>query len=286
MNTTAPLSALAGRRFRKMHGLGNDFVVLDARAEPLALSAAEIALLADRHLGIGCDQLIVIEPGDGAAQAFMRIYNADSSEVSACGNATRCVGRILMEESGADDATLRTRAGLLRTSRAADGRITADMGPARLDWEEIPLATPCDTLRVPFTLGPLTNPVAVSMGNPHAVFFVPDVAAVDVAGLGRAVETDAMFPEKTNVEFVEDLGHGRLRMRVWERGVGITQACGSGACATLVAAARRGITGREGTVVLDGGELDIAWAENGHVLMTGSATLAYEGTLGELETGK
>lgn len=286
MSSSAPHSALAGRRFRKMHGLGNDFVVLDARAEPLALSPAAIAAIADRRTGVGCDQLIVIEPGDAGAEAFMRIYNADASEVSACGNATRCVARVLMEETGRADATLRTRAGLLRAARAADGRIAADMGPARLDWQEIPLASPCDTARVPFTLGPLLEPVAVSMGNPHAVFFVPSVAAVDLETLGPAVETDSLFPEKTNVEIVEDLGHGRLRMRVWERGVGITRACGTGACATLVAAARRGISGRSATVVLDGGELDIAWADNGHVLMTGTASLAYEGTLAELQIGK
>lgn len=279
-------TGLAGRRFRKMHGLGNDFVIFDARTEALALSPVEIAAIADRNLGVGCDQLIVIEPGDDAADAFMRIYNADASEVSACGNATRCVGRLLMEEGGRDEIALRTRAGLLRAGRAADGRITADMGPARLDWQEIPLATPCDTARVPFALGPLVTPVAVSMGNPHAVFFVPAVAAIDLETLGPAVETDSLFPEKTNVEIVEDLGHGRLRMRVWERGVGITRACGTGACATLVAAARRGITGRSGTVVLDGGELDIAWTETGHVLMTGTATLAYEGALGELNIGK
>lgn len=286
MSSSAPHSALAGRRFRKMHGLGNDFVVLDARAAPLALSPAAIAAIADRRTGVGCDQLIVIEPGDAGAEAFMRIYNADASEVSACGNATRCVARVLMEETGRAEATLRTRAGLLRATRAADGRITADMGPARLDWQEIPLATPCDTARVPFALGPLLEPVAVSMGNPHAVFFVPSVAAVDLETLGPAVETDSLFPEKTNVEIVEDLGHGRLRMRVWERGVGITRACGTGACATLVAAARRGISGRGATVVLDGGELDIAWADTGHVLMTGTASLAYEGTLAELQIGK
>ncbi len=286
MSSSAPHSALAGRRFRKMHGLGNDFVVLDARAAPLALSPAAIAAIADRRTGVGCDQLIVIEPGDAGADAFMRIYNADASEVSACGNATRCVARVLMEETGRADVTLRTRAGLLRAARAADGRIAADMGPARLDWQEIPLATPCDTARVPFALGPLLEPVAVSMGNPHAVFFVPSVAAVDLETLGPAVETDSLFPEKTNVEIVEDLGHGRLRMRVWERGVGITRACGTGACATLVAAARRGISGRSATVVLDGGELDIAWADNGHVLMTGTASLAYEGTLAELQIGK
>lgn len=279
-------SALEGRRFRKMHGLGNDFVVLDARAEPLTLSAAQIAGLANRRTGIGCDQLIVIEPGDAEAEAFMRIYNSDASQVSACGNATRCVARLLMEETGASEATIRTRAGLLRTRRAADGGITADMGPALLEWTQIPLAVPCDTLHAPYSLEPLVDPVCVSMGNPHVVFFVPDVAAIDLETLGPAIETDSFFPEKTNVEIVQQLGPDTLRMRVWERGVGITQACGTGACATLVAAARRGLTGRTGKVVLDGGVLEIEWAENGHVLMTGAATLVGEGTLHELETEK
>ncbi len=283
MNTAhAAFAALRGRPFRKMHGLGNDFVVFDARKHALALSPAQAAAVADRRRGIGCDQVIAIEPGDATADAFMRIFNADGTEVSACGNATRCVARLLMEESGHGEATLRTRAGLIRAVAAGDGKVTADMGAARLKWDEIPLAEACDTLSLPILMGALEYPVAVSMGNPHAVFFVADAEAVDLSTLGPVIETHPLFPEKTNVEAVSVAGNGRLRMRVWERGVGITQACGTGACAALVAAARRGLTDRKAEVILDGGSLRITWAENGHVLMTGPAELAFEGAIGDL----
>ncbi|MGE4526789.1 MAG: diaminopimelate epimerase [Rhodospirillaceae bacterium] len=279
------LCALTGRRFRKMHGLGNDFVVIDARAEPLALSPAAAAAIADRRSGVGCDQVIVIEAGDG--EAFMRIHNADGSEVSACGNATRCVARLLMEESGEAAATLRTRAGLIRAFAAADGLITADMGPAGLDWREIPLAEAHDTLALPLAAGGYGEPVAVSMGNPHAVFFVADAEAVALPAIGPVIEVHPMFPEKTNVEFAHIIAPNRIRMRVWERGTGITRACGTGACATAVAAARRGLAGRKSEVVLDGGSLFIEWTEEGRVLMTGPATLAFEGVLGDvLPVGK
>jgi diaminopimelate epimerase len=283
MNTRHdPFAALRGRPFRKMHGLGNDFVVFDARARALRLSPAQAAAVADRRCGVGCDQVIVVEPGDAETAAFMRIFNADGSEVSACGNATRCVARLLMEETGLGEATLRTRAGLIRAVAADGGRITADMGPARLKWDEIPLAETCDTLSLPILMGALESPVAVSMGNPHAVFFVPEAEAVDLPTLGPAIEVHPLFPEKTNVEAVSVAGPNRLRMRVWERGVGITRACGTGACAALVAAVRRGLVDRTAEVILDGGSLTITWAENGHVLMTGPAALAFEGTIGDL----
>jgi len=282
MNTLHDLSALRGRSFRKMHGLGNDFVVIDARAEPLTLSADVAAALADRRGGVGCDQVIAIEPGDAEAAAFMRILNADGSEVSACGNATRCVARLLMEETGAAETTLRTRAGLIRAHAARDGMITADMGQARLDWADIPLAAAHDTLSLPVAVDGLPAPVGVSMGNPHAVFFVPDAEAVALSTLGPKVETHALFPEKTNVEFAHLIAPGRIRMRVWERGTGITRACGTGACATAVAAARRGLTGRSAEVVLDGGSLFIEWTEDGRVLMTGPATLSFAGTFSDI----
>jgi len=282
MSTHDDLCALAGRRFRKMHGLGNDFVVIDARAEPLPLSPAAAAALADRRSGVGCDQVIVIEPGDGEAAAFMRIYNSDGSEVSACGNATRCVARLLMEEAGTAETTLRTRAGLIRAFAAADGMITADMGQAGLDWRAIPLAEAHDTLALPLAAGGYGEPVAVSMGNPHAVFFVANAEAVALSSIGPVIEVHPMFPEKTNVEFAHIIAPNRIRMRVWERGTGITRACGTGACATAVAAARRGLTGRASEVVLDGGSLFIEWTEDGRVLMTGPATLAFEGVLGDI----
>jgi diaminopimelate epimerase len=248
----------------------------------VCLSSAKIAELANRKTGIGCDQLVVIEPGDAKVEAVMRIYNADGSEVSACGNATRCVARLLMEGTGKREVLIKTRAGILHARRAEGDLITADMGPALLDWQQIPLAEDKDTLCLPIMFGEMLDPVAVSMGNPHAVFFVDDAEAVDLPSVGPMIETHPLFPEQTNVEAVSLLGKNRLRMRVWERGVGITEACGTGACATVVAAARRGLTDREAEVVLDGGSLHIVWDANNHVLMTGPATLAYTGVIAEI----
>ena len=263
-----------------MHGLGNDFVVFDARNHALALTTAEIAAVARRHTGIGCDQLIVIGPARGpSSDAFMTIFNADGSEVSACGNATRCVARLLLDESDLRSVVIETRAGLLDAERRDGGLVAVDMGPARLDWRDIPLADPVDTLHLGIESGPLSDPAGVSMGNPHAVFFVPDVAAIDLAALGPGLEHHPLFPERANIEIAQILDPATIRMRVWERGTGITQACGTGACATLVAAARRGLTGRRATLVLDGGTLDIEWLRDGHVLMTGPAALSYRGRI-------
>jgi diaminopimelate epimerase len=268
------------RRFTKMHGLGNDFVVFDARDNALDLSAAQIRALADRHTGIGCDQVIVVErPKAGLADAFMRIHNADGGEVAACGNATRCVADMVMREKGIDHAVIQTGAGLLDTERAPGGRVRVDMGPARLDWRDIPLKDACDTAHVPLALGPLSDPVAVNMGNPHAVFFVPEAAAIDLAKLGAQLEHHPIFPERANIGVAQVLSRERLRLRVWERGAGITLACGSGACAALVAAARRGLMGRHGFVMLDGGELEIEWLQDGHVVMTGPIATAFTGAV-------
>ena len=268
------------RSFLKMHGLGNDFVVFDARRLPLELPAAVVRAVADRRTGVGCDQLIVIEPArTSGTAAFMRIRNADGGEVSACGNASRCVALLLMTETGDDHVALETKAGRLEARRRADGLVTVDMGPALLDWREIPLLHPADTLSLDVAHGPLSAPVAVSMGNPHAVFFVPDVEEIALAEAGPILEHHPLFPQRTNVEIVQVLAPGRLRMRVWERGAGITSACGTGACATLVAAARRGLTGRSAEVVLDGGSLEIEWLPDNHVLMTGPATTSFSGTL-------
>jgi diaminopimelate epimerase len=271
---------MSGLAFTKMHGLGNDFVVLDGRGAPLALDPAQARAIADRRTGVGCDQLITILPPrmDGA-DAFMLILNADGDEVEACGNGARCVASILMGEAGAECTVIETVVGLLPTERGSNGAIAVDMGEARLGWREIPLAAAADTLALDVTVGPLSAPCAVNMGNPHAVFFVDDVEAVDLETHGPAVEHHPMFPERTNVEVIEALSATRLRMRVWERGVGITRACGSGACAALVAAHRRGITGRQAEVVLDGGSLEIAWLENGHVRMAGPAAVSFTGAL-------
>ncbi|PWC37067.1 diaminopimelate epimerase [Azospirillum sp. TSO22-1] len=268
------------RDFLKMHGLGNDFVVIDARNETYAPSEAEVRAISNRRTGVGCDQFIVVEPAqDPRASAFMRIRNADGGEVGACGNASRCVGWLLMEETGADRVIFQTAAGLLEASRAGDGLITVDMGPANLEWTAIPLAQPADTLHLPIEQGGVSDPVAVNMGNPHAVYFVPDAEAVDVAGIGPGLERHPLFPERTNVEFATVVAPNRIRMRVWERGAGVTQACGTGACATAVAAARRGLTGRKADVVLDGGTLTIEWREDGHVLMTGPVAVSFTGRL-------
>ena len=267
-----------------MHGLGNDFVVIDARRAAFAPSAGDVRAISNRRTGVGCDQFIVVEPAKRAdADAFMRIFNADGEEVGACGNASRCVGRLLMDESGADAARFETVAGLLQAFRSDGGLVTVDMGPARLDWRDIPLAEPADTLRLDaVALSGYAAPTAVGMGNPHAVFFVDDAESAPLAEVGPAFEHHPMFPQRTNAEFVHVAGPDQLRMRVWERGVGVTQACGTGACATAVAAMRRGLTGRTATVILDGGALRIHWREDdGHVLMTGPATIAYSGVLSD-----
>ena len=265
--------------FVKMHGLGNDFVVLDARTNPLGLDARAVRAIADRRTGVGCDQLIAIEHSD-TADAFMRIWNSDGEEVEACGNATRCIGALLIAGAGRNEVTIETVAGILNAEAAADGEVTVDMGPARLAAADVPLARDIDTLHVPVTAGGETlDGVAVSMGNPHVVFFVPDAAAVDPARLGPAIEHDPMFPRRVNVSFASVGTDGDIRLRVWERGVGVTRACGTAACATVVAAARRGLSGRKVDVVLDGGRLKMEWREDGHVFMTGPVALSFTGLL-------
>lgn len=266
--------------FIKMHGLGNDFVVLDARARPLPLEPAAVRALGDRRRGVGFDQLLVLEPAESPdADLFMRIYNPDGSESGACGNGARCVAALAMDESGRDRAVIETRRGLLHVAATKEGRVAVDMGAALTDWAAVPLAEARDTLHLAgVEAGPLTDPAAVGMGNPHCVFFVADAEAVALETLGPRIETHALFPERTNVEVASVSGPDRLRLRVWERGVGITLACGSGACAAAVAAARRGLTGRRVAVDLDGGRLDIDWREaDGHVLMTGPVATSFVG---------
>ena len=273
--------------FRKMHGLGNDFVVIDRRRDDIAISAPAARALADRHTGIGCDQLILIEPPhQPAAQVFMRILNADGSEAEACGNAARCISSLIAHESGFRQVRIETIAGLLEAKVRPDGTVGVDMGAAHTRWHEIPLAREMDTLDVDLAAGKLANPVCTNIGNPHATFFVADADAIDLAEFGPRLEHDPLFPQRANIGVATVLDQGQLRLRVWERGAGITRACGSGACAALVAAHRRGFTGRRATVRLDGGDLDIEWRADGHVVMTGPATLAFEGTFDpELITG-
>lgn len=266
--------------FIKMHGLGNDFVILDARRREIALGAERVRAIANRRTGIGCDQLIVLHnPADGAADAAFSIHNADGGEAEACGNAARCVAWMAMEESGRDTARLETGAGTLAARRDGPLSVTVDMGEPRFDWRDIPLASAADTLHLPLARGPLEDPVAVSMGNPHAVFFVDDADAVDLAALGPSLEHDPMFPERANIGVAEPRGPDRMRLRVWERGAGLTMACGTGACAALAAAHRRGLAGRRATMELDGGPLEIVWGEDGRVAMTGPVAIAFRGTL-------
>jgi diaminopimelate epimerase len=265
--------------FRKMHGLGNDFVVLDQRHGAVPIDAAMARNIADRRTGIGCDQLILIEPPrHPTAQVAMRILNADGSEAEACGNGTRCIARIVAEETGGKRVRIETMAGLLEAELLPDHNVAVDMGPARTGWRDIPLAREMDTNRVDLALGSLREPVCTNVGNPHATFFVADAEAIDLAALGPRLEHDTLFPERANIGVATVQGRGRIRFRVWERGAGITRACGTGACAALVAACRRGLTERHAIVVLDGGALDISWREDGHVIMTGPATLAFEGS--------
>jgi diaminopimelate epimerase len=264
--------------FLKMHGLGNDFAVFDARKQLLALDAAAARRIGDRRRGIGCDQIIVIEPASDA-DAFMRIRNADGDEVEICGNAARCVARLLLDETGKSAVTLMTLAGPLRCWDAGGGTVTVDMGAPELVWDRIPLARPVDSNLFDLDVDGLHYPcAAVSMGNPHCVLFVADADAAPVATLGPRIETHPMFPNRTNVEFVSVRDNAHIRMRVWERGAGITEACGSGTCASVVAANRRGLVGDRVEVTLDGGVLAIE-LKDGHVFMTGAATLAYRGEI-------
>src|SRR6202022_3706399 len=261
--------------FIKMHGLGNDFVVLDGRRAEIAVDAARACALANRRTGIGCDQVIVLEPPrHPTAQVTMRIRNPDGGEVEACGNATRCVAALLHRETGDTRMRIETIAGLLDAEILPDGYVAVDMGPARTDWREIPLARPMPNDRVELPLGLLAAPVCTNIGNPHATFFVADVEAVDLAALGPILEHDPLFPQRANIGVGAG---GDIRLRVWERGAGITRACGSGACAALVAAHRRGLAGRRAPVELDGGTLDIPWREEGHVIMTGPVALSFGG---------
>lgn len=265
--------------FRKMHGLGNDFVVLDARAAPLPVTPRLAAAIADRHTGIGCDQFIVMEPPGAGADVFMRIRNPDGSEAGACGNATRCIASLVADELGRDRVVVRTIAGDLPVERLPGGLWRADMGAPRLRWDQVPLAREADTTHLPIALGPVADPAACSMGNPHATFFVDDLAAIPVAEIGPKLEHHELFPERANIGFAQVLAPDRIRLVMWERGAGMTLACGSGACATIVNAARRGLTGRRATIELPGGALEMAWREDGHVLMTGPVATAFRGEI-------
>lgn len=257
--------------FIKMHGLGNDFVVLDGREQPLpALTAGTVRRLANRREGIGCDQLIVLEPSK-TADIRMRIYNSDGGEVESCGNASRAVALLV-----GSPASVETAGGPIRVS-PEHGGASVDMGVPRFDWDAIPLAYAMDTLAMPVGWDGLEQPTAVNVGNPHAVFFVPDTDAVPLQTIGPIIETDPLFPERVNVNVATILERTAIRLRVWERGAGITRACGTGACATAIAAMRRGLVERAVTVTLPGGSLHIAWGDDDRITMTGPAAESFRG---------
>ncbi|MEZ5737595.1 MAG: diaminopimelate epimerase [Novosphingobium sp.] len=265
--------------FTKMHGLGNDFVVLDAREESLPpMSDALAAALADRHTGIGCDQLIVLEPSE-IADLRMRIFNADGGEVESCGNAARAVGLL----HGAP-ARIETAGGLISAAPTETG-IAVEMGVPRFEWDSIPLAYAMDTQSMPVGWEELENPIAVNVGNPHVIFFVADCDAVDLARLGPLIEQDPLFPDRVNVNVATVTARDAVRLRVWERGAGLTRACGTGACATAVAASRRGLADRRVTVTLPGGPLLVEWREDGEIVMTGPATESFRGSFDPAEFG-
>ena len=274
------------RPFLKMNGAGNDFVVVNALETPFQPTVEQVRAIADRQTGEGCDQLIALEPSE-QADAFMRVWNADGGMVETCGNALRCVGWVLMQSTGKDEVRIDTLGGMTTARRAADdGQVTVDMGAPRLDWTQVPLAEEMDTRGIELQIGPIDDPVlhtpgAVSMGNPHVVFFM-DHAPNDgfVRGTGSLIEHHPRFPEGVNVGFAHVIAPDRIRLRVWERGAGLTKACGTGACAALVASARRGVTGRHATVDVDGGRLVIDWDEaSNHVFMTGPVEVERTGTL-------
>ena len=255
----------------KMHGLGNDFVVVDERGITPLVDAAVAVAIADRHRGVGFDQLATLTQRDGF-DVHLTFWNADGSQSAACGNATRCIARYLMDEGGLDTLTISTDRGTLLAVDAGNGLVSVNMGQPQLDWAEVPLASQMDTLHLPID----GDPVATGMGNPHCTFFVDDAEAVDLAQRGASTENHPLYPQRTNVQFASLMGPNHLRMRVWERGVGVTLASGSSSCATAVAAARRGLTGRNVRIDLDGGTLMIDWRDDG-VWMTGGTAHVFDG---------
>jgi len=261
----------SGLAFRKMHGLGNDFVIVDARSRSNPMTPALARSIGDRHFGVGFDQLAVVLDAEDA-EARLEFWNSDGSLSAACGNATRCVASLLFQETGKGKITLRTERGLLYCEDAGEGIYRVNMGQPQLDWHEIPLARDVDVLHLPIE----GDPAAVGMGNPHCVFFTPDAAGVDLPALGAKFEHHPLYPERTNVEFVEILNKGDIRLKIWERGAGVTLASGSCSCASVVASARRGLTGRHVRVHLDGGLLEIDWRDDG-VWLSGPTAYVFDG---------
>ncbi|QNT77909.1 diaminopimelate epimerase [Entomobacter blattae] len=262
--------------FYKMHGAGNDFVVIDRRTHPVSLSPSQMAALADRNRSIGFDQLVMLDsPSHSGADVMVRFFNTDGTQAGACGNASRCVVYLLHEQTGRSRYILQTLAGLLPASYEGKDFIEVNMGLPHFRWEDIPLAKECDTNHLPLT----GDPAGVSMGNPHMTFFVPQLSAVNVAELGAAFTRHPLYPQGANVGFAEMHSPSFMRLRVWERGTGLTLACGSGACAAVANAIRRGVSGKTCEVEVDGGVLHITQNAQGDMLMRGPAVLAYEGVI-------
>ena len=271
--------------FVKMHGLGNDFIILDARGRnDFTVPPAAARAMADRRRGIGCDQLLIIRDSD-TADIQMDILNHDGSPSGACGNGTRCVADYVMQKTEQTKLSIATDGGLLSAeydARFGQTLVAVDMGPAHTAWQDVPLAKDCDTLAIDLGIG--VPPVAChSMGNPHAVAFVDDVSSIDLNAIGPIAEMHELFPERVNFSIVEKRDDGVFRMRVWERGVGITMACGSGACAVGVAVNRRGLGGRLNEIVMDGGSVHIEWVDDGtaggRVILVGPVAYSYAGSL-------
>jgi diaminopimelate epimerase len=279
------MNGLGRREFRKMNGLGNDFVVFDARMRPLVISDEQARAIADRKSGIGCDQLIVIAPSK-TADVQMRIWNSAGFEVESCGNASRCIADILFAEKDVSIATIDTLGGFLVCEKGANGMVTVDMGAPRFGWRDIPLSEPfADTRHIELQLGPIDAPLihspsVVNVGNPHCIFWVKDLDVVDLAKAGPMLEHHPLFPERANITLARVDAKDHITIKVWERGAGLTRACGTAACATIAAAARIKLTGREATVTLPGGDLAMVWRQSDdHILMTGPVSYEFEGTL-------
>lgn len=274
------IEANDGRAFIKMHGLRNHFVIVDARTRPFRPSVAETVRICDLEVGVGGDQLVVMEPSERGADLFMRLYNVDGREVEACGNATRCVAWLILEESSTDRVRIETLAGVLDCRRIGDGQVSCDMGRVSMHWQDVPLSEDRDTLNLDLRFGGLVNPAALNVGNPHAVFFVNDIGAIDIAALAPAVQNHPLFPESVNVGVATLLSAARVRLSVYERGAGLTQACGSGACAAAFAARARGMTGASRFIVeLPAGEVGIEIRSDDHAVMSGPVEYCFRGTL-------
>lgn len=268
-------------KFFKMHGLGNDFVIFDARKEHMKLKQNTIKYISNRETGVGCDQIAIINPPKSKdTDCFMLIYNADGSEVGACGNVTRCVASLLIKDLNKDKVSIETIEDILICTKSDNDNITVDMGIPRTKWNEIPLSKEVDTLNLNISKDNVNNPIAVNVGNPHCVFIVENIDDINIEKLGSYFENHELFPKRTNVEFIKIIDKSTIRMKVWERGTGITKACGTGACASFVAANRKGLVDDKAKIILDGGELEISINnETGHIFMTGSATYVFKGDI-------